>query len=75
MTSQLVDRAKYHFIIIKYALKAGQKGKLTELIQYRACQYLQAEKVIPTPNAHAKREIISKLVLYLLKMAPFSLKM
>lgn len=60
MTSQLVDRAKYHFVIIKYALKARQRGKLTELIQYNPCQYPETGKVIPTPNAHAKREIISK---------------
>lgn len=60
MTSQVVNRAKYHFVIIKYALKARRKGKLTELIQYNPCQCLKAEKVIPTPNAHAKREIISK---------------
>lgn len=60
MTSQLVDRAKYHFVIIKYALKARQKGKLTELIQYNPCQYLKAEEVISTANAHAKREMISK---------------
>lgn len=62
MTSQVVDRAKYHFVIIKYALKARQKGKLAGLIQYNPCQYLKAEKVIPipTPNARAKREILSK---------------
>lgn len=54
MTSQLVDRAKYHFNIIKCALKSGQKGKPIELIQYNPCQYLDAEKVIPTPNAQEK---------------------
>lgn len=75
MTSQLVDRAKYHFVIIKYALKAGLKAKLIEFIQYNPCQYLQAIKVIPTANVHSKREIISKLVINIFKMFPFSLKM
>lgn len=32
VTSQLVDRAKYPFVIIKCTLQARQKGKPTELI-------------------------------------------
>lgn len=51
MTSQLVDRAKYHFVTIKYVLKARQKGKLTQFIQHNPCQYLKTRKVIPTPGA------------------------